>query len=975
MKRLITTFCLAIMLLHATAQEERKTIALGELQDVLSKAVDTDLPFFLKSSTGYYTASNNTVYDVWDSPSSDPDITSGTMMQRYHDVLRMISEIHPTLVSTIGMWGLPYSATTPQWSWHRFKQRGKAVVTDIKHIDNNIVVMGSPNEYVDQHMLDGVGTIPAWVFQDFGLSVVSRPFDLTAMTTFPKYNVPMGTNAWAPNIRTLEAQMWFYFLGRTYMELGCEALSFCQVQLMNGQSKGDGFVDNYTDWDNPQYWNVVFDKLRSFANTRPDLRYVLITGHTKGMKDDAGKLAFDFHSSPIRPIEDPNYNMPAPNSGGGCIVDNAGCGDIFEESMGGITPSGWKTAHNPAMTWIDNWGYNDHAWKNNLIGTPVGANGCWGPYYYDEISWFASTPWAYRNEWLQYGYYKVKCLDKKVSMSMPLTKNLNPTGNVWAVYNANNPSSFFPTPPTLTSSATDWNAFPPPPGNALYGYAQENTIKDVFSNLNNSPVDWTYHNFSKEDVLANAIPHNIRNGLTFVGNDKIYYVADDGTIHGYIWENNAWLTVSPTFACSTPFASQVKCAGSLVASPDGSTLLYVGTDGYIHGFTINNWWSYSYLDFMMSDMISQSIVAEPAHNGLIFPTNDRIYYMARESNHQRRMHAFWKDANGVWHTASPSHSANVFNNQPLSSQAQLSKGLAYDPVTKRIFYIGTDLRIYYYEEIANTGWNYTFHDGTTGPMVAQGVLAASQNLAIHGNKIFYGSQDKRIHALIDLGSQWGSVSPSHSANIFNGQPLNTQEEVANLGYIAVSPNGSIIAYNGQDGKPHYYKDLGVSNFSYNKVKGVPASVDCGASLKFTDNWTFYYNNSTGLDRDVHYHKLEKCNCQNAAITVIENGYQYKNSNNGQNNSDDGENITAIDPQQITEPRQIDLYPNPADNYLYFRGATENLSFHITNIVGSAILSGAVNDRIDVSSLNKGIYIITIVDGSKQAIKKQKLLIE
>jgi hypothetical protein len=989
---------LLLSLLEGVAQEPRyKLISEEQTEYFLSKSVGAYIPNFCKTQTGEYTT-HGVKYYVNANGTQDQEVLSGRMMMRYNDMLRVIQKIQPKMVHTIGMWGLPDD------TWGYFLQRSRATAVDIKNIDNDIIVGGSPNEYVDQDMLNKVGNIPHWVFVAFNLPPQNRQFDLVAMSwnDYNTWPTPSGffnehywdndANKIVPNIRNLEAQMWFYFLGRSYIDAGCESLNFCQVELMNGKANLNKVPQHYKpDFLNPFWWNIVFDKLRDYAETRADIRFLLITGHTHGMRDDAGRLAFDYHSAPIRPLEDlQSYStiMPVPNNGGSCQVGHGGCDDIFEGSMGGIkptgegsmggiTPSGWKCAHAPAMTWLDNFGHDDPA----VIGLP--SNSCWRPYHYDEISWFGGTHESYRNDWLKYAYYKVRCLDKDVFMSLTLNASFNPNPNINNSYSANNPNpQFFPAVPQDANGTPDFTLYNQP----FYAYGQEDAIADIFSQVNNSPTEWTYHNFAREDLLLQDPKNyvdNASNNLVFVGTDKIFYVADDGTIHGFIWENNAWVTVSPTYATSTPPASQVKCRGRLVASPDGSFLLYTGTDGYIHGFTINNSWSYGYFDFYMQDLISQNL---KAFDDIIFPANDKVYYIATEANGDRRLHGFWKDTNGVWHTFSPTHSANVFHNQVLSSQAQASRGLAFDDANDRLYYIGTDDYIYYYEEVNNSGWDYTYHSDPKNIMTSQGLHASSANLAINGKFIYYAaieSTGKRwIHAIVYQNGQFGSVSPTHAANYYQVS-LSFQTEAIDRAVIAVSPDGKYIAYRGSDGKPYYYKSINGVDYTFNKVGGIPSGVSCANSLQFTDNQTFYYISrrtaANGNFAGLHYHKLEPCHCRNFHRGFFEASYLYKTlpEDNDARISNDSDSTTAAVQsehginfptytREIGGPgKELKIYPNPVTKSLHIEVANVgNYHIKILSVLGIEVYSGELNgDLHKVIALDEtlpaGTYILHI----------------
>ena len=64
-----------------------------------------------------------------------------------------------------------------------------------------------------------------------------------------------------------------------------------------------------------------------------------------------------------------------------------------------------------------------------------------------------------------------------------------------------------------------------------------------------------------------------------------------------------------------------------------------------------------------------------------------------------------------------------------------------------------------------------------------------------------------------------------------------------------------------------------------------------------------------------------------------------------------------------------LYPNPTDNYLFIQGTTSHLSATVYNMLGKQVLFTNNTDKIDVSGLSDGVYIIKISDGVNEATRK------
>ena len=64
-----------------------------------------------------------------------------------------------------------------------------------------------------------------------------------------------------------------------------------------------------------------------------------------------------------------------------------------------------------------------------------------------------------------------------------------------------------------------------------------------------------------------------------------------------------------------------------------------------------------------------------------------------------------------------------------------------------------------------------------------------------------------------------------------------------------------------------------------------------------------------------------------------------------------------------------LYPSPTDNYLFIQGTTSQLSATVYNMLGKQVLNTQNTDKIDVSGLSDGVYIIKISDGVNETQRK------
>ena len=277
--------------------------------------------------------------------------------------------------------------------------------------------------------------VPAWVFEEFSLPVEKRNFNYEAMlfdsacaNAQPVPWCPHAGNNWmhdyfgkgasVPDISKREAQMWFYYRARRYIDTGYEALHVGQVHLMANNDPGAA------------HWFGLLARIRRYAAQRARRHLVLIDAHTHGISRE-GKLLLDLHSFPLR-IRDV---VERPEEG----VLEAGFTDaIFGKSMGGVAPSGWSCDHLPYIVELDNWSSSGKAGQHLVGGMPW----VWGC---DEICWFARQSEAYRNNWLRYAHARVRELDPHGYLQMPGYRCLADPVDGVAEYHANTRSPASPT--------------------------------------------------------------------------------------------------------------------------------------------------------------------------------------------------------------------------------------------------------------------------------------------------------------------------------------------------------------------------------------------------------------------------------------------------------------------------------------------------------------------------------------------------
>jgi hypothetical protein len=248
--------------------------------------------------------------------------------------------------------------------------------------------------------------VPEWVFTEFGLPVEPRNFRYAAMLYPDGHRKDQWSKGGSvPDLSQLETRLWFFFLAASYIDLGVEAIHFGQVEIMDDRDR------DYT------HWRDLLRRVRAYAARHARRRLVLCDAHVPGggLVHD-GQLLFDFHSFPLRIKEVPDK----PQEG---ALEVGYLDSIYRRSKGGVTPGGWRCDHLPYLVELDNYGVSA---RPGQPGTPYYT---WG---YDEMSWFAHQPEAYRNDWLRYAWKWLRENDPDGWLQVPGSRVLHaPVKNQW----------------------------------------------------------------------------------------------------------------------------------------------------------------------------------------------------------------------------------------------------------------------------------------------------------------------------------------------------------------------------------------------------------------------------------------------------------------------------------------------------------------------------------------------------------------
>jgi uncharacterized repeat protein (TIGR03803 family) len=128
--------------------------------------------------------------------------------------------------------------------------------------------------------------------------------------------------------------------------------------------------------------------------------------------------------------------------------------------------------------------------------------------------------------------------------------------------------------------------------------------------------------------------------------------------------------------------------------------------------------------------------------------------------------------------------------------------------------------------------------------------------------------------------------------------------------------------------------------------------------------------SSGLKINYYSDKTKVANIRNDSAIILESGsVNIIASQPGDSIYYAAESVsrklTVLPAVAIEEEKlvKIKIYPNPVHKYLFFEKSNQN-SYHIkiSDLLGKIIIDKLINeDRIDVSSLHKGLYILRIND--------------
>jgi len=290
-------------------------------------------------------------------------------------------------------------------------ERAKELIPKVHAADPDMILQACIFEIVTTQVEQV--PVPEWAFAALGMPAEKRNFRYADML-YPngRFKNHWRTGQSVPDVSRPETKLYFYYLGRSFIDVGIEAIHLGQTELMNHNDKG------------LEHYGQVLALIRTYAAKSARRHMVVLDSHVPsgGLLRD-GFLLMDFHSFPLRIKEVPERPQEA-------ILQLGFADGIYNRSKGGRTYSGWTCDHLPYLVEIDNWGVSRTPGQ-----AKSGSIWIWG---YDEITWYAHQSKANRAAWLRYAWDWVRRTDANGYVQMPGSRILQSPRDRMHWYYANN---------------------------------------------------------------------------------------------------------------------------------------------------------------------------------------------------------------------------------------------------------------------------------------------------------------------------------------------------------------------------------------------------------------------------------------------------------------------------------------------------------------------------------------------------------
>ncbi|WEK36030.1 MAG: hypothetical protein P0Y53_00830 [Candidatus Pseudobacter hemicellulosilyticus] len=330
------------------------------------------------------------------------------------DDIRLINNIGAKFIGrAIYRWGKEDMINQAGWL-----DSAALLVKAVHAQDSTVIFQGAIFECVTKKV--NTVAVPDWAFQLMELPVEQRNFRYDSMLNKEgKYVNQWAPGSSVPDITRPETKLWMIFLAAKYINLGCEALHYGQIDLMGMADAGYG------------EWAKYLAKVRTYARQHARRQWVLMDAHTPygGMVINDTSL-LDFNAFPLRIKE----VVDSPMQG---VLQKGYLDAIYGRSKACVTPSGWRSEELPYLVELDNFGASPNPGKPDTA-----SHFAWG---YDEITWFYLQPQEYRKQWLWYAQRWINDNDQTGYLEMPVSRLIDQGQGKPIIKNrANTPSAAVP---------------------------------------------------------------------------------------------------------------------------------------------------------------------------------------------------------------------------------------------------------------------------------------------------------------------------------------------------------------------------------------------------------------------------------------------------------------------------------------------------------------------------------------------------
>ncbi|MBQ8751833.1 MAG: hypothetical protein IJZ13_01880 [Clostridia bacterium] len=309
-------------------------------------------------------------------------VENTTADNAFEDDLRMIQRIGAKYIGRAAFysWG-------GNMSWEQIQEHyrlAKEQAAKAHKADPELILQAGVIEIIYKGTVNNT-PIPAYVFEAFGQPVEQRNFRYMDMV-FTSGPLQLG-NVWGsgkesavPNITALETRMYFYWQITQYIDAGYESIHLGQTTLMSNNNPSG----------NVKYWDELTTMCRTYAQAKARRGIILFDSHaTGGGLKNGDRLILDIQAAPLFPeetvYEDGIYK---------CTINDRSVNpnQWIGNTKGGQHPLGFTVEENFTILEFDNYDSNGKLG----VATP-NAHYVWG---YDDISWFALQPKAYRDQFI-----------------------------------------------------------------------------------------------------------------------------------------------------------------------------------------------------------------------------------------------------------------------------------------------------------------------------------------------------------------------------------------------------------------------------------------------------------------------------------------------------------------------------------------------------------------------------------------------